>query len=138
MRSGEIRSRLRSGDHPRRDTHHIHLLARALAKERLHLDSRARRPGADPDLLWDGDGHSYKVVSRTTPSLEATTVFEVPSDVAGADYLLGVFLRRGTYDLIEIVRIPWTMVLWLGRAHGRRLRLTWSADGPLRGVAEWL
>ena len=37
MRSSEIRSILRKGATPERDTRRIHQLARALARERLHL-----------------------------------------------------------------------------------------------------
>ncbi len=137
MGSKEIRSRLRSGATPERDTRHIHELARALARERLHLGSRPARPSSDGDLLWSRKGESYKISSRTVAGLDAPTTIEV-SAASDADFLLAVFLEKGSYRLLGIARVRWPMVEWLGRAHGNRWRLAWSADSPARGVAEIL
>ncbi len=135
MSSREIHSRLRKGRAPEQDTHRIHELARALARERLHL--AARRPAQDPDLLWSRDGIGYKVVTRTVTSLEDATTFEVAAS-SDADYLLGVFLEKGSFRLLGIIQIAWPMVEWLGKAHGARWRLRWASESPIRGVAELL
>ncbi len=137
MGSKEIRSRLRSGSTPERDTRHIHELARALARERLHLGSRPARPSNDGDLLWSRKGESYKIASRTLGALDERTIIEVAA-ATDADFLLAVFLEKESFRLLGIARIRWTMVEWLGRAHGRRWRLAWSPDSPARGVAEIL
>lgn len=137
MSSKEIHSLLRRGHTPERDTRRIHELARALARERLHLGGRARRPASDPDLLWSRDGVGYKVVTRTVSSLEDATTFEVAAS-SDADYLLGVFLEKGSFRLLGIVQIAWPMVEWLGKAHGARWRLRWASESPIRGVAELL
>jgi hypothetical protein len=137
MRSTEIRSLLRHGPAPGRDTHRIHELARALARERLHLTVRASRPAQDPDLLWSRNGKGYKVASRTVTSLDDTTTFEV-STSSDAEYMLGVFLAKDTFRLLGMVRVRWTVVEWLGKAHGSRWRLLWTKDSPIRGNAELL
>ncbi len=137
MRSSEIRSELRRGQTPARDTHRIHELARALARERLHLGTRSLRPTRDHDLLWGRDGSGYKVASRTVTSLEDVTTFEVAVS-SDADYLLGVFIEKGSFRLLGMIRVSWSMVEWLGRAHGSRLRLRWTARSPVRGIAEML
>lgn len=137
MRSTEIRSLLRHGGSPQRDTHHIHELARAVARERLHLGHRAARPARDSDLLWSRDGIGYKVATRTVGSMDDATTFEVSAS-SDADYLLGVFLQKDSFRLVGMVRVPWSMVEWLGKAHGSRWRLRWGAESPIRGVAEIL
>lgn len=137
MRSEEIRRELRSGPRPERDTRRIHRLGRALARERLHLSSRPRRAASDADLLWSRDGLGYKVAARTVASLDDATTFE-PAASGDADYLLAVFLEHGTFRLLGMARLPWSMVEWVGRDHGRRRRLRWSAGSPMRGVAELL
>jgi hypothetical protein len=137
MSSKEILSLLRHGRAPERDTHRIHELARALARERLHLGGRALRPTQDRDLLWSRDGAGYKVATRTVTSIDDSTIFEVAAS-SDADYLLGVFLEKGSFRLIGMVKIPWSMVEWLGKAHGVRWRLRWGAESPIRGVAEML
>jgi hypothetical protein len=137
MRSSEIRSLLRRGGTPDRDTRHIHELARALARERLHLSQRPARPVRDHGLLWSTDGSGYKVASRSVSSMAGPTTFEVPL-ASDANYLLGVFLEKESFRLLGMVRVPWTMVEWLGKPHGRRWRLRWSDGSPLEGIAERL
>lgn len=137
MRSTEIRSLLRKGASPERDTRRIHELARSLARERLHLVTRAARPGAAVDLLWSRSGKGYKVASRTVTSPDQPTVLEVAA-ATGADFLLAVFLEKETFRLIGMARLPWSMVEWLGKPHGKRLRLTWTEASPARGIAEIL
>lgn len=135
MGSKEIRRRLRSGATPQRDTRHIHELARALARERLHLGSRPPRPGPAGDLLWSQRGESYKIACRTVREFDEPTTIEVSAST-DADFLLAVFLEKETFRLVGIVRIRWSMVEWLGRAHGGRWRLPWAADSAVRGIAE--
>ena len=137
MGSKEILRLLRRGHAPERDTRRIHELARALARERFHLAARPARRAKDPDLLWSPDGSGYKIASRTVVSLDDTTTFEVAAS-SDADFLLGVFLEKGTFRLLGMVRIPWSMVEWLGKAHGSRWRLRWGSDSPVRGNAEML
>lgn len=137
VNSAEIRKQLRRGEHSRHDTRHIHDLARAIAHERLHLKARAPRPGVSPDLLWDPEGAGYKVVSRTVTNHGEATTFEA-SVATNADFLLAVFLQKPTYRLIEIVRLPWPTVLWLGNVSGDRVRLRWSRTSPAFEVAERL
>lgn len=137
MRSVEIRRELRGSAASERDTHRIHRLARALAREHLHLVSRPRRAVADSDLLWSRRGRGYKVATRTVASLDDPTTFDVTAS-GDPDYMLAVFLERATFRLLGMVRVPWSMVEWLGTAHGSRWRLRWSADSPMRGVAEFL
>ena len=137
MRSSEIRSRLRTGEHAAHDTRHIHALARAIAKERLHLSERPRRRDASTDLLWDREGASYKVASRSVTSPGDATSFDVQMS-ADADFLLGVLLERTSYRLVDIVRIPWPTVLWLGSVRDDRVRLRWSASSAAFQVAERL
>jgi len=137
MSSKEILSLLRHGHAPERDTHRIHELARALARERMHLGGRAARPARDRDLLWSRDGIGYKVTTRKVTSIDYATTFEVAAS-SDADYLLGVFLEKGSFRLIGMVRVPWSMVEWLGKAHGARWRLRWASGSPIRGVAEIL
>ena len=109
MRSNEIRSLLRRGKSPERDTRRIHDLARALARERLHLVGRPVRPARDGDLLWARDRMGYKIASRTVASLDDTTTFEVSAS-SDADYLIAVFLEKGSFRLLGMARIPWSMV----------------------------
>jgi hypothetical protein len=137
MRSAEIRSELKHEQTAARDTHRIHALARALARERLHLGTRPRRRTRDRDLLWGRGGSGYKVASRTVRSIDEATVFEVAAG-GDADYLLCVFVEKGSFRLLGMIRIPWSMVEWLGRVHGTRLRLPWSESSAVRGVAEML
>lgn len=137
MGSKEIRGALRRASTPARDTRHIHELARALARERLHLSARASRRARDGDLLWSTDGKAYKVVARTARSMDDATTFEVAA-ASDADFLLCVFLEHRSFLLLGIVRVPWSMVEWLGTAHGRRWRLSWSSGSGVRGVAELL
>lgn len=137
MRSVEIRRELRSGSSPERDTRRIHRLARALARENLHLGSRPSRPVSDSDLLWSRRGQAYKVATRTVSSSDESTTFEVAAS-GDPDYLLAVLLEKGTFRLLAMVRVPWTMVEWLGKPHGPRWRLRWAASSPMRGVAEFL
>ena len=137
MRSSAIRSRLRKGAVPERDTQRIHELARALARERLHLIERPSRPSGDGDLLWSRDGAGYKVIARSVAALESATSIEV-SSLTDADFLLAVFLEKRSFRLLGMVRVTWSMVEWLGRPHGARWRLTWSAQSPVRDVAELL
>ena len=137
MGSKEIRRLLRQGSAPQRDTRRIHELARALARERLHLRGRAARPSVDRDLLWSREVSGFKIATRTVGSLDDNTTLEV-SISSDADFLLGVFLEKESFRLLGMIRIPWTMVEWLGRTHGNRWRLTWSTASALRGVAEIL
>lgn len=137
MRSNEIRSLLRRGKSPERDTRRIHDLARALARERPHLVGRPVRPARDGDLLWARDRMGYKIASRTVASLDDTTTFEVSAS-SDADYLIAVFLEKGSFRLLGMARIPWSMVEWLGGAHGTRWRLRWTTGSPFRGVSEML
>jgi len=88
-------------------------------------------------LLWDPEGAGYKVVSRTVTDLGEATAFEA-SVATNADFLLAVFLQKPTYRLIEIVRLPWPTVLWLGTVSGERVRLRWSRTSPAFEVAERL
>ncbi len=60
------------------------------------------------------------------------------SAATDADYLLAVFLEKRTFRLLGMVRLPWSMVEWLGTAHGPRWRLRWTPNAPMRGVAEIL
>jgi len=112
-------------------------LARALARERLHLVERPKRRVEDDDLLWSGDGVGYKVTARSVRLASTATTFEVAA-VSDADYLLGVFLEKETFRLIGMIRMPWSMVEWLGRPHGMRRRLRWSEGSPVEGIAERL
>jgi hypothetical protein len=137
MTSKEIRSRLRRSAAPGRDTRRIHELGRALGRERLHLGTRPVRPTRDRDLLWARDGVSYKVATRTVSSLDDVAVFEVAAST-DADYLLAVFVEKGTFALLGMARVPWSMIEWLGGMHGTRWRLRWSPDSPVHGVAELL
>ena len=137
MRSTEIRTLLRGGEHPRHDTRHIHELARAIAREQLHLATRPARPDASRDLLWDRAGNAYKVTARTVESSRPATTLEVAVN-SDADHLLAVFLERESYRLVEMVRIPWPTVLWLGSVSGGRVRLRWSPTSSAYGVAERL
>lgn len=136
--SAEIRARLRRAPGERRDPRQVHALARALARERLHLDSRPRRSRADRDLLWDQGGRSYKVRARTVESLEEATVFELGRVPDEFDCLLGVFLHRRTLRLLGIIRLPWSAVVWLGHESNGRFRLRWRRTGPVRDMAEFL
>jgi hypothetical protein len=137
--SSDIRARLRRAPGARRDPRQVHALARAHARERLHLDCRPRRSRADRDLLWDQDGHSYKVRARTVGSLREGTVFELGRVPDEFDYLLGVFLERDTLRLLGIIRLPWSAVLWLGHESNGRYRLPWKMrSGPVREMAEFL
>jgi hypothetical protein len=120
VNSADIRKNLRRSDHTRHDTRHIHDLARALAHERLHLNTRPPRRGASSDLLWDPDGSGYKVIARTVVSHGESTTFDVAVST-DADYVLAVFLSRSTFTLLEMVRIPWPTVLWLGTAGHTRV-----------------
>ena len=137
MRSTEIRRLLRRGETPERDTRRIHDLARALARERLHLAGRPVRPARDGDLLWARDGKGYKIASRTVESLDDATTFEV-SAASDADYLVAVFLEKVSFRLLGMARMQWSMVEWLGKAHGTRWRLRWTTESPIRGVSEML
>ncbi len=137
VNSAEIRKRLRRGEHAHHDTRHIHDLARALAQERLHLKARPPRRSASPDLLWDPQGLAYKVVSRSVAKRGEPTTFDVAAST-DADYLLAVFLSRSTFALLEMVRVPWPTVLWLGRATEDRVRLRWSRTSPVFEAAERL
>jgi hypothetical protein len=69
--------------------------------------------------------------------LTAATTFDVVGG-SDADYLLGVLLEKETFKLLEIVRLPWPMVEWIGRPHGNRWRLLWSAGSAAEGIAERL
>jgi len=137
VNSIEIRKQLRRGEHAGHDTRRIHDLARALAHERLHLRVRPARRGASPDLLWDADGASYKVVSRTVGEAGAATTFDI-AVTTDADYVLAVFLSKSRFALVEMVRIPWPMVLWLGKVGPDRVRLRWSRTSPAYEAAERL
>lgn len=137
MRSTEIRSALRKGPSPGRDTRGIHELARSLARERLHLAVRPARPGAAADVLWSRNGKGYKVTARSVSTPDEATVLEVAVST-GADYLLAVFLEKGSFRLLGMARLPWSTVEWLGKPHGRRLRLAWAESSPARGMAEIL
>ena len=77
------------------------------------------------------------MAARTVASLDDATTLEVAA-ASDADYLLGVFLEKGTYRLLGIVRVRWSMVEWLGKPHGTRLRLRWTTGGALKGIAELL
>lgn len=137
MRSSEIRTLLRRQAPSQRDTRRVHELGRAYARERLHLDTRPRRPDSTRDLLWAEDATSYKVVTRTVGSSDEAATIEVSTSSA-ADFLLLVLVDRTTFGLLRMARVTWSMVEWLGRPHGRRWRLRWSEDAPVRGVAELL
>jgi hypothetical protein len=136
--SSDIRARLWRVRGDRRDPRQVHALARAHARERLHLDSRPRRSRADRDLLWDAEGHSYKVRARTVHTVGDGTMFELGRVPDEFDYLLGVFLHRDTLRLLGIIRLPWSAVLWLGNETGGRYRLPWRGDGPVHDLAEFL
>jgi hypothetical protein len=136
--SSDIRARLRRVQGERRDPRQVHALARAHARERLHLDSRPRRPRADRDLLWDAEGNSYKVRARTVHGMHEGTMFELGRVPDEFDYLLGVFLHRDTLRLLGIIRLPWSAVLWLGSESGGRYRLPWGGNGPVHDLAEFL
>ena len=137
MRSAEIRTLLRQLDRPGKNTRAVHELGRALARERLHLDTRPRRPSLTRDLLWARDSTSYKVVTRSIESLDDSSSFEVAVSTE-ADFLLLVLVQRRTFALLDMARVKWSMVEWLGKPHGTRWRLQWAAEAPLRGVAEVL
>ena len=137
MRSTEIRTLLRRGPHPGRDTRRIHQLGRALARERLHLHERPARPRSGPDLLWDDAGQAYKVVTRTRAGDQAAITLDTRLST-DADHLVAVFLERDSFRLIEMVRIPWPMVMWLGRVERDRVRLRWAEHSPASNVAERL
>jgi len=136
--STDIRARLRRVQGERRDPRQVHALARAHARERLHLDSRPRRSRIDRDLLWDGDGRSYKVRARTVRTMQDGTIFELGRVPDEFDYLLGVFLHRDTLRLLGIIRLPWSAVLWLGHESQGRYRLPWRGEGPVHDLAEFL
>ena len=84
-----------------------------------------------------GDGAGYKVIARSVAALESATSIEV-SSLTDADFILAVFLEKRSFRLLGMVRVTWSMVEWLGRPQGARWRLTWSAQSPVRGVAELL
>jgi hypothetical protein len=90
-----------------------------------------------PDLLWDPDGAGYKVVSRTVSSRAQATSFDFAAST-DADYLLAVFLSRSTFALVEMVRLPWPTVLWLGKVTDDRVLLRWSRTSPVFEAAERL
>ena len=137
MRSSEIRSRLRAGDHASHDTRHIHELARALARERLHLSAKPPRPVSSGDFLWDRSGESHKVVSRTLQHAAQSTTLSI--DIRSEpDHVVGVFLERGSYQLLEMIRIAWPTVLWIGTVRDNRIDLAWSPSSPAAAVAERL
>ncbi len=137
MRSAEIRSLLKGRTDMGLNTRLVHQLGLALVKERLHLDSRARRPSIDTELLWSRDGASHKVVTRSVGSITESSNFEVFSNI-DPDFLILVMVRRDTFRLLGMARIAWSMVEWLGKAHGTRWRLYWGENTPVRGVAEML
>lgn len=87
--------------------------------------------------MTDGNGQTYKVKTRTVASLDQATAF----DIAGSeqfDYLVGVFLLRGKFTELAMIRVPWSGVMWVAKQHGSGLRFRWSRNGPAASVSELL
>jgi len=89
----------------------------------LHLASSAVQKGYDAK---DEQGYTYQIKSRFVDNLNENTSFDFKSIDEQFDYLICVFLSRESFDLLEIIRVPYEVVRELGRKNGSDFRFRWN------------